>query len=202
MHAVNTPFFLLVCAMAACLAPQSPQAGPVELRLDADRCAIEYALTGRRGGGCPALSPAAFGVARSLPPNGGFSRAAAGLRSLEEERGYFVRFAFNSDSLTPEYAAHLDRLSAVLQSPALAESCLKLVGHADSVGPPAFNSRLSGDRAAQVATYLVAKGGVHPQRILTEARGESQLLPDIPGPHPRNRRVEILARSKPANGCQ
>jgi flagellar motor protein MotB len=62
--------------------------------------------------------------------------------------------------------------------------------------------KLADARATQVAAYLVAKGGISPERILTEARGEAELLPDLPGEHPRNRRVEILARSAKAGKCR
>ncbi|WP_372886677.1 OmpA family protein [Shimia sp.] len=181
--------------------PPSGAAAP-ELPVTADRCAIETALTGRRPPACPAPLAGAFGTARGAAPVAGFPRAAAAPGSLEEERGYFVRFAFDSDRLTADYTAHLDRLSAVLKGPALTGSCLKLVGHADSVGAPAYNLRLSRDRAAQVVAYLVARGGLAARRILTEARGESQLLPGLPGPHPRNRRVEILARAGTGDGCR
>lgn len=172
-----------------------------ELPVKADRCAIFFALTGKAEPGCVPSSPTDLGRDRRLPDQAEFSRDAAPLRSIEEEQGYFVRFAFNSHALTTEYEAHLDRLSGVLNSPALTDSCFKLVGHADTSGSAAYNMRLSGQRASQVAAYLVAKGGVRTGRLTTEARGETVSLPGVPGAHPLNRRVEILARSQGQGGC-
>jgi len=201
MQKLKSANILLAIAVMICLLPPKLTAGSSELPVAADRCSIEFALTGNRGQYCPETRDSAYGVRRSISTQPEFSRGAAGLRSMEEEQGYFVRFAFNSDVLTPEYNAHLDRLSSVLQGPTLAESCLKLVGHTDSVGAPTYNTLLSNKRAIQVATYLIAKGGVHPDRILTEARGESLPLPNLPGPHPNNRRVEILARTRNDGVC-
>lgn len=172
-----------------------------ELSVDADRCAIYFALTGQIGESCSPPNASDLGVMRKLPPNRGFSKQAAPLGTMAQEQGYFVRFAFNSDALTDEYSAHLDRLAQVLGSTALASSCLKLVGHTDSVGTAKYNIRLSDRRASQVATYLVAKGGIDPARLLTEAKGETIGLQGVPGADPMNRRVEILARSQTAEGC-
>lgn len=189
---------------AALLLPAAPSFsnGTTELPVSADYCAIHHALTGIPAAGCVAPDDLDLGLARSLPKDITYSRDAAPLRSMEEERGYFVRFAFDSDVLTQAYNAHLDRLTQVLESPVLAGSCLKLVGHSDSVGEAAYNLQLAEARATQVAAYLVAKGGIAPDRILTEARGEAELLPDLPGEHPRNRRVEILARAGEAGACR
>ncbi|WP_270725963.1 OmpA family protein [Shimia sp. Alg240-R146] len=172
-----------------------------ELPIAADRCAIFYALTGRVDAGCAMPDPLAQGPLRRLPNGSEFSKKAAPLRGIAEEQGYFVRFAFNSDSLTSEYTAHLDRLAQVLGSSALDGSCFKLVGHTDTVGGLSYNLALSERRASQVAAYLVAKGGVPLARLGTEARGEAVGLPGVPGAHPLNRRVEILAKRQTSDGC-
>lgn len=195
-------YLAMTLVLLSCLAGRGALAGVGELPVDADRCAILYALTGVVGEPCSTADFRSLGVKRSLPTQTQYPHAAASLRSIEEEQGYFVRFAFNSDALTPEYNAHLDRLATVLNSPALASSCLKLVGHTDSVGGPGYNVGLSDKRATQVATYLVARGAVHPDRIVTEARGETLPLDGLPGPHPRNRRVEILAKTRAGTGCR
>ncbi|WP_422049010.1 OmpA family protein [Shimia sp.] len=170
-----------------------------ELPVSADGCAIHFALTGQVGAGCVPPARAELGAERRLPP-AGFDTAAASLDSVPEEQGYFIRFPFNSDDLTEEYKAHLARLGRVLNAPKLAQSCIKLVGHADSVGGPAYNRRLSDARARAVAAALASASQVDMGRIATEARGETALLRGIPGPHPLNRRVEILAR--PSNGTR
>lgn len=189
-------------AIVVFLVPQIAAAQTRELDVSADRCAIYRALTGQQAPDCAGSADPWLGPARKLPKQTGFSRAAAPPRSPEEDRGYFVRFAFDSDALTDAYNAHLSNLSQVLATPALANSCIKLVGHSDSVGNDAYNLKLADARATQVAAYLVAKGNISPARILTEAKGESQLLPDVPGAHPRNRRVEILARAATDGKCR
>ncbi|WP_243694373.1 OmpA family protein [Shimia isoporae] len=193
-------FFLVVLALNICC-NRGVRADIRELPVEADRCAIFFALTGGVATGCKLPDVGAFGRTRRLPPASEFSKEAAPLRTMEEEQGYFVRFAFNSDTLTPEYSAHLDRLAGVLGNVALEASCFKLVGHTDTTGEAAYNLRLSERRASQVAAYLVAKGGVDPNRLRTEARGEKIGLPGVPGAHPLNRRVEILAKNRSSDGC-
>jgi outer membrane protein OmpA-like peptidoglycan-associated protein len=196
--AIMAPILAIFLLWAAGVA----RAGVQELPVSADRCAIFFALTGRVQPGCADPSGLDLGSERRLPTKREFSKEALPPDDPQSEKGYFVHFAFNSDTLTRAYHAHLDRLGAILRDPALADSCIKLVGHTDSVGAAAFNLRLSEARANQVAAYLVAKGKVPAKMVLTEAKGEASLLPGIPGPHPRNRRVEILAKPRNGRSCQ
>ncbi|WP_162933017.1 OmpA family protein [Roseovarius sp. EL26] len=169
----------------------------VELPVTADACAIHLALTGEVASHCSPPSQS-LGAVRRLPP-AGFPQHAAPLET--EERGYFIRFPFNSSNLTPEYRGHLSRLAKVASAPKMAQACIKLVGHTDSVGGPIFNKTLSSKRARMVAAFLAAEGGIPMERIITEARGEKQPLPKLPGPHPLNRRVEIMARHRDGKTC-
>lgn len=189
-----------ISTFALCLAPFAAASAPAELPVRADSCSIHYALTGQRAAGCTSGSVGELGDARRLPP-AGFDQSAAPLESASEEKGYFIRFPFNSPELTQEYKDHLARLAKVLSSEQLRSSCVKLVGHADSVGSGAYNLRLSTARAKMVAAYLMTLGNVPVERIQTEARGESELISGLPGPHPLNRRVEILARHRTAETC-
>jgi outer membrane protein OmpA-like peptidoglycan-associated protein len=196
--AIVAPILVIFLVCAAHVA----RAGVQELPVSADRCSIFFALTGRVQTGCADPGDLDLGAKRRLQTKQEFSKAALPPKDLETEKGYFVHFAFNSDALTQAYHDHLDRLGAILRDPALENSCIKLVGHTDSVGGAAFNLRLSDARASQVAAYLVAKGKVPAKMVLTEAKGEAGLLPGIPGPHPRNRRVEVLAKPRIGNTCQ
>lgn len=187
--------------VALLIFPLSVFAAPRELAVSADRCAIFFALTGQAAAGCAPPALETFGPARKLTPQR-FDRGAAGLGSAEGEQGYFIRFPFNSDHLTEEYNAHLARLGRVLASEQLAGSCIKLVGHTDSVGAAAYNQTLSARRARVVADNLYSVSQVPRDRLLTEAYGERALLSGVPGAHPLNRRVEILARKRDGESCQ
>ncbi len=165
-----------------------------ELSVSADYCAIYRALTGTTDPKCP--DPAFDAPTRTV--NSAHDAVPPG--SVSDERGYFIRFAFNSEVLTPAYQEHLNRLKDVLASAENSELCLKLVGHTDSIGSPAYNQELSERRARSVMLYLVGPLEVSEDRISTEGRGESQGLVGLPGPDARNRRVEVLAKAS-EDGC-
>lgn len=181
------------CFVAVCFSvlPFALAAEVKNLPLDADYCAIKRAMTGKLDANCPVKD--APGIPRS------YSQDAAPLDSVRDAQGYYIHFAFGSDDLTPDYQSHLSRLSDVLSSSDLANLCLKLVGHTDAVGSTQFNDNLSERRARTVRLYLVGAMNFDEARIVTDGVGESELLPNISGEDPRNRRVEILARD-PENG--
>jgi outer membrane protein OmpA-like peptidoglycan-associated protein len=204
------------------------QGQAIELPLDADNCAIHRALKGENHSNCSEVStlgpdrgivlrlqptgtiPTAVQLTPNIPPQpvvristkpkpkpkkSRFSRAAA-----PSEDGYFIQFAFDSTHLEPQFTAHLDRLAQVLQSPDMSGSCLKVIGHTDTIGKDTHNKELSQKRAIVVATYLSQNKGVAATRIAMEARGETKPLPDIAGGDPRNRRVEFATKAS-ENGC-
>ncbi|MDO6731979.1 OmpA family protein [Marinovum sp. 2_MG-2023] len=176
---------LLTAVFAVLISGSSAIAQPnlASLPIDADRCAIAFALTGKALTGC-APPPAPQGIFRSTPPND----------------GYMVQFSFDSESLSKPSRAHLDRLAGLLNGP-LSDLCLMLVGHADSVGAASYNQALSNKRAATVRLYMAGPGSVAAARIHTGAKGESQPLPNLDPADGRNRRVEILARPRGDGGC-
>jgi outer membrane protein OmpA-like peptidoglycan-associated protein len=65
-------------------------------------------------------------------------------------------------------------------------------GHADSIGPTAYNQNLSLKRAQAVANYLIRKG-VNPKRLTIKGFGESQpVAPNTTSEgRQKNRRVEM-----------
>lgn len=164
-----------------------------ELPVDADVCAIMRALTGTTAPGCRApegLGPVRAGVPGVVPPS-----------SVSGETGYFVHFDFDSAALTDAYRRHLDRLALVLSAPGLSGLCVRLVGHADSVGDAGYNLRLSLSRAEAVNEYLATAGAVDQARLSVDGMGEEAPLPGVPGDDPRNRRVEILVREPAGSEC-
>lgn len=123
------------------------------------------------------------------------SRAAA-----KTGNGYYVHFAFDSANLEPEFQKHLDRLSDVLKIQAMSTSCLKIIGHTDTVGDAKYNKKLSQRRAKTVASYLQNKKNIASNRLMIEAAGETHPLPDIRGDDALNRRVEFVTKES-ASGC-
>lgn len=169
-----------------------------ELALDADACAINFALTGAVAAGC--APPSESFVTRSAKPSE-YSKDAAPLGSDSQNQGYFIRFAFNSKDLTPEYKAHLQRLGQVLTAPDLAALCVRLVGHTDAVGGQAFNLALSKRRAETVRGFLTSAAGVDAKRLSAVGIGKVAPLPGYAELHPLQRRVEILAKTPKDGKC-
>lgn len=104
-----------------------------------------------------------------------------------------LTFHFGSDSDVPLEggAEALDHLVRALQaSPALR---LRIVGHADDSGTPAYNERLAQARADALFTALVARGAPE-ARISTWSAGASDPLASNATPEGRalNRRVVVV----------
>ncbi|WP_165586955.1 OmpA family protein [Pseudaestuariivita atlantica] len=163
------------------------------LPLNADYCTILRAFTDGPDRNCPTLPrPTAT---RSV------SHAAVPPGDALDERGYFIRFAFDSAQLTPAFQRHLTQVSQVLRSDAMSELCLLLVGHTDSLGSATYNESLSARRARAVKLYLEGVAGVSPTRLGTSGMGESEPLSGLAPDDPRNRRVEILAKPRDGATC-
>lgn len=80
-------------------------------------------------------------------------------------------FDFDKAILRDEGKAKLDELAS--KAGALKVEAIIAVGHADRIGKPAYNQKLSERRAAAVKDYLVAKG-VAADRVYTEGKGSTQ----------------------------
>jgi len=167
----------------------------IPLNLSSDYCTILRAFSQAASADCPAPE---VGLTRSL---GGADRMAVPPGDPMQERGYFIRFAFNSKDLSAEYKAHLTRLGQVFHAPETQGLCFKLVGHTDAVGSAGYNMALSEQRARTVHLFLVGVSGVTEDRLKVEGRGETALLPGVAKSHGLNRRVEILARPIGPTGC-
>jgi OmpA-OmpF porin, OOP family len=70
---------------------------------------------------------------------------------------------------------------------------VRIEGHTDSIGAPAYNRRLSEQRAESVASWLIAHG-VAAGRLVIAGRGASQPVADnaTAAGRQHNRRVEII----------
>lgn len=191
----------LCAAMVMSCFATSVAAQVKELPVSADFCAILRAFTTNADPRCPAPSDLGHTRSTGTAATDQFPKAAASLKTAGAEQGYFIRFAFNSVELNAEYRTHLDRLSAVFQSAAMEGVCIKLLGHTDVVGSPVYNDRLSVARAKVVESYLIGRATISKERVVASGMGEAKPLLNIPGGHPLNRRVEILAKAQTSGGC-
>ncbi len=65
-----------------------------------------------------------------------------------------------------------------------------LIGHTDQIGSRRYNYALGDRRAKSIKYYLVSRG-VNPQRIITQSRGELNLVDDGDSTANVNRRTEV-----------
>jgi OOP family OmpA-OmpF porin len=97
-------------------------------------------------------------------------------------------FDFDKSDLRPEGKAMLDDLTRVLQGAKY--EVILAIGHADRIGTPQYNQKLSVRRAETVKKYLVAKG-IEPNRIYAEGKGETQPLTKPADCRQKNRKALI-----------
>ena len=102
----------------------------------------------------PVAPPVAGGAAPALAP---------------EPVSALVLFEFDRAVLREAEAAKLDRLLANLRAKGVR---LEAIGHADRIGPAAYNLRLSQRRADAVKAYLVQKKEIDAAAVRTSAKGE------------------------------
>jgi OOP family OmpA-OmpF porin len=80
-------------------------------------------------------------------------------------------FDFDQATLRPEGKAALDELANRLAVTQYEK--LTIVGHADRIGPAAYNQRLSERRASAMREYLIAQG-IDGEKISTSGVGQSE----------------------------
>lgn len=106
-----------------------------------------------------------------------------------------VHFDFNESTIRTADRALLDRFSDVV-SHHFDGAMITVEGFADPAGTQGYNKRLSERRAASVANYLQAEGGLNGAQIRTVGYGESRLVqPGAQGPGASglvNRRVAFV----------
>jgi OOP family OmpA-OmpF porin len=81
-----------------------------------------------------------------------------------------VLFDFNKATLKDAGQQKLDELAARLRGASLDE--IKIVGHADRIGSPQYNKRLSEERAKTVKAYLESRANA--RSIQTAGRGSAE----------------------------
>ena len=101
-----------------------------------------------------------------------------------------VFFEFDKYTLENESLSSLKRLHKFLMENPNVN--ILIVGHTDNIGSSGYNKQLSLQRAKSVQDYLVGQG-LHPGRVLTEGRGDTQpMVPNISAQNQAlNRRITI-----------
>jgi outer membrane protein OmpA-like peptidoglycan-associated protein len=87
-------------------------------------------------------------------PGADVVRVGEGIKLVLNENA--VRFNTNKSSLTATAKANLDKLVPVFKE--YPDTDIIIYGYTDITGTPAYNLKLSGQRAASVKSYLVGKG--------------------------------------------
>jgi outer membrane protein OmpA-like peptidoglycan-associated protein len=102
--------------------------------------------------------------------------------------GFRINFALNSDVVPQSAWPFVHRIAELLrEQPALR---LQVEGHTDATGSDEYNLALSQRRAAAVASYLVERQGIAPERLVVLGFGKGVPLTENPFDG-RNRRVQF-----------
>jgi len=108
-----------------------------------------------------------------------------------------IYFAFDKHAIRKDAAIELAKIVEILNKYPVIE--LDIVGHTDSLGPAAYNERLSARRAASTKQWLV-ENGISADRITTFGYGEKRPINDCATKkctkeqHYKNRRTEFLIK--------
>lgn len=113
------------------------------------------------------------------------------LNTLKRYDVYGLHFDFDRATLRPESADLIKDIATTLKNNPTWS--LQINGHTDSIGDPAYNKKLSAERAAAVAAAL-ANQGIAAGRMQTSGAGESKPKADNATLQGRalNRRVELV----------
>src|SRR5215212_1547707 len=112
-----------------------------------------------------------------------------------------ILFDYNSSALRPESRSTLDQLGTNFRQ--YPDNRIVVEGHTDSVGSDAYNQKLSEQRAANVADYLIDRG-VPPSNVTGYGFGEARPKATNETAEGRqlNRRVEIHIQAPPQASAQ
>ena len=134
-----------------------------------------------------AAAPVASAAAPSAASAPASRPAGAGMIDLA------LQFEFDSDRLSPQDRATLNELALAMRSPELAGRRFLIEGHTDNKGSPAYNLRLSRQRAQAVRALLVVQR-VAPDRLFAEGKGAAEPVDPARPDAPENRRVRIISQ--------
>jgi len=104
---------------------------------------------------------------------------------------YGIQFDFNQATIKAESEPVLKEVGSLFQQQS--DLKLRILGHTDNVGKPAYNLDLSKKRAESVKAYLVQNFKVDATRLTTEGFGDTKPIAknDTEQGRAQNRRVEL-----------
>jgi outer membrane protein OmpA-like peptidoglycan-associated protein len=131
---------------------------------------------------------AGVGEGRGNADGGGTTRPLAVMTESEIHIEEEIRFATDSADLVGESDAVLGAVKRILDEHP--DVHIRIEGHTDAVGDPAYNDDLSARRAAAVAAWLVRQG-IDAARLESAGLGSKQPLDtnDTEAGRAKNRRV-------------
>jgi outer membrane protein OmpA-like peptidoglycan-associated protein len=148
-------------------------------------------------GDVPAYGDAGLGLTRGIKRIGADENTAMPVEQKnppeELSIALMVQFEFDSYGLNQEAIEFLDRLASVINNDLMAQTYIRIEGHADATGSETYNLTLSKERAHTVRKYLIERHGIDSTKIRSLGKGEADLY-DPENPNAGiNRRVEFIA---------
>ena len=102
-----------------------------------------------------------------------------------------VNFEVDKAVIPEANKALLDRAVKLMEQ--VPDMTLMIIGHTDKIADPAYNMKLSEERAQAMKAYLVAQGA-DPSKLMTKGLGETDPIADNTTDQGRfrNRRIEFV----------
>lgn len=118
--------------------------------------------------------------------------AGAPVYTTHPSVGVPILFDFNSADIRPQSQSELLAVAEALKSPKLQGTKILVEGHTDNIGTVEHNLALSQARADSVRAFLMAQGGIEPERLSSIGKGQTEpAVPNDPA-SPQNRRVVLV----------
>lgn len=117
--------------------------------------------------------------------------AAVAIAHPKPSLSLLIQFEFDSAKVAPVSKAALVNLAQALKSIDLAASKFAVEGHTDAQGAPAYNQKLSANRAEAVKGFLIAQQ-IEGDRLVAYGKGSTELANPQDPKGSENRRVRIV----------
>lgn len=126
-------------------------------------------------------------------------RVAAKKPAPSRSANLTIHFGSNSTEIQDRSMVQIGEIAKALKKMNLANTRVALIGHTDSRGDSTHNLDLSKRRSQAVAELLISQYEISANNLVTEGKGESELLVDPEmndTDYKKNRRVELKLLNK------